>query len=793
MRVTARRACKLTLIDLGSSGKSTVLFPTMTFNSGATLDLSGYDNNGSTFVLGQNAGYPQTLVAGRTNGAGTDIYGSLKLGGNDSATLKLAGAGVPGTLTLSSNFVPASGTITYDLGTNATAGSGTNDLIVVGGNLDLSQGTAIVAINAFKGAVLTNTPYTLMSYAGSLIGSASGLSVSSPSRAYLPGVVTVSSGLVRVTFNPSGQTNGNLVWQGNYGQNWDLDVTANWLNGLSSDYFFGGDNVLFNDGASQFAVNLVGALSPGTTTVSNNINDYTLSSTSSGSIGSGSLTKQGTGKLTITSLNNFAGGTAISAGTVSAGNSALGSGPITLGDTNTGANTASLLLNNGATLANAITVSSSATGSVIIGYDTGANCTVNGLITLQRNVTLTDASATLGSLLIQGGIAGAGDVTVTGGGAHKWQTVPCNFSGNIFVTGAGTLLDINTVLSPNVNVNLESGTVFGDVNSPSINNLTGSGLVEPGPGAAYTATLYVGCGNGSATFAGSFTTNSGGYSCNLVKNGTGTFTLTGDSSTASGNTTVSNGTLVVANATGYGLSTGTITVNSNAALVLNNPGGYGSGNGLILVSAGGSLSGTGSIYSATNSLQVGGVFSVGNPGDTSGKSFTVTNAGIIFNAGGELRVDLFSGAGAGDNTGNAAAADVLLARSTTVNLNAGAILNIGNPNSLTGWAIGDKWQIINWNAVPTGAFTSLSLPMLGGALAWDLSNLYTTGVIAIQARPSLTAIYSGGAPTLTWPGSATLQAASEVSGVYTNISGAASPYVITNFSEPQKYFRLLVQ
>ena len=83
--------------------------------------------------------------------------------------------------------------------------------------------------------------------------------------------------------------------------------------------------------------------------------------------------------------------------------------------------------------------------------------------------------------------------------------------------------------------------------------------------------------------------------------------------------------------------------------------------------------------------------------------------------------------------------------------------------------------------------------MLGGALAWDLSNLYTTGVIAIQARPSLTAIYSGGAPTLTWPGSATLQAASEVSGVYTNISGAASPYVITNFSEPQKYFRLLVQ
>jgi len=721
--------------------KSTVLFPTMTFNSGATLDVSSYDTNGSAFVLGEYAsyGYPQTLIAGRTNGAATDINGSLSLAATASggATLKVAGVGVPGTLTISSNFIPASGTIALDLATNTTAGLQTNDLILVGGNLDLSQGTAVVAVNALKGAVLTNTPYTIISYGGSLIGAATNLSVSSPSRAYLPGTVsTAIPGLVQVTFYPSGQNNASLVWQGNNNGNWDVDATANWLNGASVDYFFGGDNVVFNDAASTFGVNLVGSVTPLTMTVSNNINNYTISTSSGGSIGSGTLTKQGAAELTLSSANLYAGGTVVSAGTVSAGNAtALGSGAVTLGDANTKTSDVSLLLNSGATIANAINVTANGTGAVIIGYESGTGCTISGPINIQRSIILTNSSTTT-QLTLNGGITGTGNVTVTGGGNFpaggyvKWNTGAANFNGNISITGAGTMLDINTAVSTNVNLFVDAGAYLGDVNSPAINSLTGSGTIEPGPGAAYATTLYIGSAGGSGTFNGTFTNNALGYSCNIVMNGNGTETLTGDNSLSGGVTTVAAGTLIVANTTGYGLGTGNVNISSNATLVIDNSGGYGSGNGVISVAATGTLCGTGSVYSATHTLQVSGTLAVGNPGHTAAASFTVTNAGTVFNSGSALTVGLFAGAGAGDNTATPSAADILNAQ-CTVTINTNCTLNVTNPNNLTGWHIGDAWKIVSWNTAPTNGFANLNLPALPGTMMWSVTNLYTSGVIAV--------------------------------------------------------------
>ena len=723
---------------------STVVFPTMTFNSGATLDVSSYDTNGSAFVLGQYAagGYPQTLIAGRTNGAATDIYGSLSLAATavGGATLKVAGASLPGTLTISSNFIPASGTIALDLATNTTVGLQTNDLILVGGNLDLSQGTAIVAVNALKGSVLTNTPYTIVSYSGSLIGNASGLSVSSPSRAYLPGTVsTATPGLVQVTFYPSGQNNASLVWQGNNGATWDVDSTPNWLNGASSDYFFGGDNVLFNDTASSFGVSLVGSVTPLTMTVSNNINNYTISTASGGSIGSGTLTKQGSAELTLSSANLYSGGTMISAGTVSAGNNtALGTGAVTLGDANTKTSDVGLLLNSGITLANAINLTTNGTGAALIGLESGVNATITGPITLQRDLILTNSSATA-QLVLNGGITGTGNVTVTGGGNFptggyvKWNTGAANFNGNLSITGAGTMLDINTAVSTNVNLFVDAGAYLGDVNSPTINSLTGSGTIEPGPGAAYATTLYIGSAGGSGTFNGTFTNNALGYACNIVMNGPGTETLTGDNSLSGGVTTVAAGTLIVANSTGYGLGTGNVNISSNATLVIDNSGGYGSGNGVISVAATGTLCGTGSVYSATHTLQVSGTLSVGNPGHTTAASFTVTNAGMTFNSGSTLTVALFSGAGAGDNTATASAADLLKAQAT-VTINTNTTLNVANPNNLTAWQMGDAWKIVSWNTAPTNGFANLNLPALPASLAWSVTNLYTTGVISVVAN-----------------------------------------------------------
>ena len=63
-----------------------------------------------------------------------------------------------------------------------------------------------------------------------------------------------------------------------------MDITQNWLNGGVADYFYNGDNVIFNDNATQFNVNLAGSLIANTVTVSNGVNNYSFSSSSGGAI-----------------------------------------------------------------------------------------------------------------------------------------------------------------------------------------------------------------------------------------------------------------------------------------------------------------------------------------------------------------------------------------------------------------------------------------------------------------------------------------------------------------------------
>ena len=512
-------------------------------------------------------------------------------------------------------------------------------------------------------------------------------------------------------FTTTGTPNASLSWLGDGSNNfWDTTNSIDWQKAEVTDYFYAGDTATFADSSTNFSVNISGNVLPAGTTV-NTTNTYNLGSTSGGSIASGSFLKQGAGQLVLTTANTFSGPTVLSAGTTWAGNSsALGSGTITLGDTNSGSSPITLLVDNGAALNNAVTVTTNGTGMVTVGYGASGNCKFSGPISLQRGITFYNSNATVNSLFVQGGISGTGVVIVAGGGFHKWQTVNCQFTGYIYVTNAGTLLDVNTGLGTN-NVDVAAGAMFGNVSAPYLNALSGAGLVAPGPGAASTPALRIGYANGSGTFSGSFTTNSGGYSCNCNKGGTGTEVLTGDNSASAGSTTINAGTLAVNNATGYGLGLGGVTVN-----------------------AGGTLAGNGTIYAAgNNTFVINGTLSVGNAGEAAGATFTLTNKnGLSINSGAAMSVGLLSGAGAGDNTHNPAAADLLNAQ-CSVSLNSGSILTIANPKGLTAWAGGDKWKIVNWLSSPTGTFTTLNLPALGGSLVWDTSQLYTSGVIAVVA------------------------------------------------------------
>ncbi len=192
------------------------------------------------------------------------------------------------------------------------------------------------------------------------------------------------------------------------------------------------------------------------------------------------------------------------------------------------------------------------------------------------------------------------------------------------------------------------------------------------------------------------------------------------------------------------------------------------------------------------------MLSVGNAGDTDGAalkidnaSFATTPGSLIFDTG-TLAVDLFSGAGAGDNTAVAGAADQLNA-TCAVQLNSTSSLTVSNPKGMTGWKVGDQWKIINWGSAPAGEFGALNLPNLGPSLTWDTSALYTSGVIAVITRPPIPPVgytFQNGTLSLDWTGNGVLQSAPLVTGTYTNIPGAVSPFVITNFSAPSQFYRL---
>jgi len=205
----------------------------------------------------------------------------------------------------------------------------------------------------------------------------------------------------------------------------------------------------------------------------------------------------------------------------------------------------------------------------------------------------------------------------------------------------------------------------------------------------------------------------------LAKTGTGTWIMTGPS-TYSGGTTVSAGTLLVGNSSLNGSATGT---------------------GAVDVSAGATLGGNGRIAAAADKsiTMVGGTLSVGIPSSSSAGVLQIVTSGtgtLSLDQNSTIVLDLFSGVGL-DNTLNTSAADIL-AVSGTFTLGTGTILKVSNPNNLTGFTANDQWKLFDWSSLTspvTGTFASFDLPTLGSSLQWDLSQIYTTGILLIAPAP----------------------------------------------------------
>lgn len=482
-------------------------------------------------VSGTNTYTGATTVAlGRLN-----LTGSLTSAVSVSANAKIAGNGsTTGLLTLAAN----SGVVLAGGGT--TTGLTANGVTI----------TSPVPVT-FDTAPIAGNVYDVLTYGtGTVTGDpATALKVQ------WRGSVTDVPASQKYIFTAGAA--GTRTWNTTDGD-WEQGVDTNFAEG--DMLFYGGDTAIFNNPAIPSTVTLWGALAPAAMTV-NNVNGYTFSG--SGSLtGAMTLTKTGTGSLTLNTANSYTGGTTLSQGTIVVGNNnALGtSGTITINDTGTGANNTGLYLDATAgnvTLARPIIVANEGSGTVTLGNASTANTNqaiFSGAITLNKAVTLMN-SAFGDRLQFSGGISGTGDVTVDGA-SNTRKTVfigaANTFNGNIHVTANGRLqlsdgsTSTSDLIPDTSSVNLNaSGAVFNLAKNgnnetiDALNGVAGSSV----NGVAGNDTLTVGNNSGSGAFAGTVTGSVG-----ITKAGAGTQELSGTNS-FTGAIQVNGGTLTLSGST----------------------------------------------------------------------------------------------------------------------------------------------------------------------------------------------------------------------------------------------------
>jgi autotransporter-associated beta strand protein len=504
-----------------------------------------------------------------------------------------------------------------------------------------------------------------------------------------------------------------------------------------------------------------------TLSVTNAIRTLTLSGTLTGS---GSLTKNGNGQITLTGANDYQGGTLVKSGILRANPaSTLGTNILTLSGTEFSPATFQFA-GDAQTLNNSLNVVGTNNFIANGGNDTLGRVTGNGTVYLNGNS---------GNLLTMQAI----DSTA--------------FTGTFYLN---TLPTIRIFPASGTTLNASNATFNLGVGSGGINNRDGGtyslGALDGGPsttlrGSANSgsaATTYTIGGKGvDSTFAGVISTGAGGTGArvHIVKTGTGKLTFTG-ANTYNGFTTVSNGVLAL----GDGITDGSIDNTTNitiaAGAVLDVSG---RSDGTLQSGGSQTLQGRGTIRGSLN-LNGGRLL----PGDTAAVgTLTVTN---IVNLGGTVRLKL--------NRASSPNSD-RLASSTAGIINYGGTLIVTN----TGGALqaGDTFTLFSATTLNGGTFGDVQLPSY---YTWDTSNLGVNGTIQVTAVLPLPALTNVDFSTLS-SGTITLNAVNGVPNgpvivqTTTNLlsnwttvttttfdgSGNLNLPVTVNPATPQNYFRLL--
>jgi len=332
----------------------------------------------------------------------------------------------------------------------------------------------------------------------------------------------------------------------------------------------------------------------------------------------GGLTANGTGLLTLTGTNTYAGPTVINGGTIQIGNELqLGAVPASPAT--------NITLNGGGLYNNYSAPVLSANRTIYLGASGGY---------LQAGYL-----AQSGSITVNGQITGPGGLNINWDGSPVYLNALNTYQGNTTIgTAFGTYYN-NVAANPTLALGIDNALPYGGTagivafgtsannNTATLNlnghNATINGLSASGTNAIVdntvagtTNVLTVGWSSGYYTFAGVIR-NTGGV-LGLTKTGVNTLALTG-TNTYTGNTTVNAGTLIIANAT---LNTNsTVEVDSGATLNLT----FSVTNNVAYLVLGG-VSQVSGVYSNGNSS--GLITGAGSLQVTAGASGTSTDASL---------------------------------------------------------------------------------------------------------------------------------------------------------------------
>jgi autotransporter-associated beta strand protein len=807
---------------------------TMTNTLGVNVAVGKFALNGTLLGPGLTNSSTAVVVGSGTNAGLTDISGTLNPGDTN----------VVGTLTLGGLNLESTASLNYDLTSKNTPGGGTNDLIVVNGDLVVNgNNVTINPIGLLKRGA--GNPYRLFNYTGNLIWNAD-LSVSCPVN-YTFTLDTNTLGQVNLIVS-----NGPPVWNGGSAadSNWsDKDNWSGVMINSGDTLFFDGTTRLnntndaaadtsytdidFNTDAGVFILNgNAVALAGNVNNFSTNLQtinlplDFNTSRTLNGGTGTASLIIGGgvTNTANLTTLTLGGNGTLTNLlgctdpnsitniiSVVSGANWTLkdnaSSMPITMpvqldvlaGTFNFGsATSAPVLTNTAVNNISRVGVSTNApgtlnvvNGSLIIasrlntGAAAGAVANINvsgGMLNPQALLQLSDSSANAYSA-----------VSVTGGTLYVGDASGPN---NLFLASRGT--GVVSVASSGL---IRCATL--DMSRNAAGNTLGSvGVFNLNAGGTLSATR-IGAATSAAQAGGTPTANFNFNGGTLLAGGSSTTFYQGNASSPAIpiiSTVKSGGAIIDTSSNSISILEPLI---HDATLGATADGGLSKkGSGTLTMTAASTY--TGGTVISNGTLLISG--SLGQTAVTVATNGTLAGTGsvgsnVTVNVGGTISPSVVGTIGTFNVASNVVlqgttAMDINQSTATNDVLKAGGSITYGGTLSVTnlaGTLTGSSTFKLFTAGSYTGAFTSITPAIPQAGLAWNTNTLTTDGilrfVVTVNTTPTnITTVVNGNNLELSWPADHTgwrlqVQTNSLTVGIYTNwvdVAGSASVNSVTN-------------